>query len=175
MINPNFTSILILLSFSPSLFGMDGPMYFKFMAHIENMSKKTITYIPCHGDYGLWRELEPQEIPSNAALSIAPRENGGIFSLVVAGVKRNIINVPDNVFTHLRRPHDMGATKRRANGYRIEFDKGERSSVPVIQGQCVYVKVDESDKITFEVKFDEIAYSVLVKELTAKQMAARVT
>jgi hypothetical protein len=152
---------------------MNVPMYFKFMAHIENMSKKSIIYIPCQGDYASWTELDPQVIPSGVTVAVTPNQNGGIFSLIVAGVKRNIINIPDLVFAHLHRPHDMGATKRKASGYRIEFDTDKKSSVPVIQGQCVHVKVDESDKITFEVKFDEAAYSTLIKELTAQQQAPK--
>lgn len=174
MMNKKIALIVIISFFTLSLIGMDGPMYFKFMAHIENGSKKPIVYIPCQGDYAVWKELDSQEILSKATLTITPRENGGIFSLIVAGVKRNIINIPDIVFAHLRRPHDIGATKRRANGYRIEFNNDEKSSVPVIQGQCVYIKVDENDKITFEVKFDESAYSESIKEIIALQKTQKV-
>ena len=167
--NQKIESIVVISVFTLSLIGMEDPIHFKFMAHIENMSKKPITYIPCDGDYTLWRRLDPQEIAQNVTLPIAPGQSGGIFELVVAGVTHNITNVPATVFAHLRRPHDMGATKRRSNGYRIEFDKDSNSCVPVIQGQCVYVKVDENDKITFEVKFDESAYAQSIKELIALQ------
>ena len=156
---------MLLFTITSYLQGMDDPMYFKFMAHIQNMSKKPITYIPCVGDWALWRELEPQEIPQDVTLPIEPNQNGGIFEIAVAGIKHRIINIPDIVFAHLRRPHDIGATKRQANGYRIEFDNDSKSSVPLIPGQCVYVKVDESDKITFEVKFDENAYSAFLEKL----------
>lgn len=175
MINHKVVSILILLSFPPSLFGMDGPMLFAFMAHIQNMSKHPITYIPCWGSYNVNRELDSRIIPCNSTLPIAPNQNGGIFKLVVAGVKHSIINVPDIVFAHLRRPHDIGATKRKSNGYRIKFDDYPYTEdfVPVIHGQCVYVKVDEADKITFEVKFDESAYLALQEEMKALQIAAK--
>lgn len=165
MISNKLSWALVLLSFSAKIISMDGPMHFKFMAFIENNSKNPISYINCNGYYEVSQELDSQEIPAGSVLPIARGEGySEIFKLMVAGAKQTIINVPGIVFAHLNRPHDPGATKRKSNGYRVKFDNWPPTDdfVPVIQGQCIYVRVDENNAITFEVKREQTTYLPVV-------------
>lgn len=164
MIIQKFAALLLFSSFSISL-GMEGPMFFKFMAHIQNRSKNPITHIRCWGGYDICSEIEPRSIPVGDTLSIERGEgNAGIFKLLIAGQKHRIIELSDIVWSNFNAPHNPAATKRKYSGYRVKLDDEPHTEdfVPVVLNQEVHITVDENDKISFEVKPDWSKVSALM-------------